>query len=280
MSKHLYFAGDAQAEALSIIVNATPGLRSHAVATFLRAAADAESAANERSERAIFCQQEEAAVQFAATAPERTLRFPKLDCFFLWPFQCVNPFNAPEPPRFPNGRFPDGNSYVVASIRNAVPAERIIERLADPKWDPAWPDPWALYRSETARLLAKDARLDVRLGAYLLKYFRKKRLFVGPQSPANTLLVELLVRLLDVAFGGRLPVAHAEIESTVAGFGARDILGACAVPIHPAVAARFSLLWYRADESYTFYDEERVTHDEYYRRMIEAATPGLAHARS
>src|SRR5665213_1039641 len=55
-----------------------------------------------------------------------TVKFPALDFNLLWPFNCPNPCDEPEPPVFPFGRFPYGDRIIIESIGKGMAPKKIL----------------------------------------------------------------------------------------------------------------------------------------------------------
>ena len=223
---------------------------------------------------AIFFRQDPYVCAFEDSLPSECLRlaFPTLDARHLWPFHCANPYNRPEPPRFPAGRFPYGNSFIVSCLKQGIDPAIIVDRYISAPWGPSWPDLEACERSENARLEAMDARVDIPMLSYIRENIHHRRLFWAPASPTNALLSELIVRMLDRAFAPAKLVSRKVLEELMHLQGAWDLFGAISVPIHPHVAQRFGLQWYDTSEPFRYFDEF-IGYREYYDRMVSENGP-------
>ena len=263
--------GGSQAHAMAIVLKRVGGVGDRFDVVYV---SDGDPAALESAplrDCAILLEQR-AAVPFPAAerlpADCRSVSFPTLDFHLLWPLEQPNPYND-------DGKFPYGNRFILSAVEQGRGKEEILEAYRDPDSPAQWPDLDKLFVSETARLGAKDAACTVKMSSYILKYFRRQRLFVAPLHPSDKLLAELMRRTLRAAFATDHSVHYAHVEETLASLGARDMLGVLEVPVHPRVARHFDLAWYDADYRYNFFDEETLSHDEYFGRMIESAQRAL-----
>lgn len=270
VSKTLLVYGNVQAEAVAVVLGLLHPISSQFRVVFLGDSADAvkpDDAALQES--VILCEQQLGKpFPYKLKKDVRRVRFPALEFGLLWPLQCANPFDAPDPPSYPFGRFPYGDSFIVNCIQRGLPAEAIALYYSPAVWPATWPNLDKLFRSESARLSALDARNDVKIGSFILKYFRKKFLFCAPKNPSNNLLAELIYRLLHACFGPDQPAERADIEEQLSTFGPGQLLGTLSVPIHPLVAKHFNLDWYQTDDYYAYFGRE-LTYDQYFSEMIK-----------
>jgi len=201
----------------------------------------------------------------------KRVRFPDLTFALLWPFNSVNPYNKPQPPEFPYGRFPNGDSFIQSCLAANVPRNDILRLYFGNEWSASWPDLDALFKKTSARLTAMDATFELGIGSYILKHFRRQRLFLTPQSPTDLLLAELITRLLAAAFPKDAEMASANAPGVIASLGSRDCLGIFAIPIHPLVARHFELTWVSPHTRYNYFDREQLTVREYCARFLDDA---------
>ena len=208
-----------------------------------------------------------------AALPENciTVQFPSLDLNVLWPFTCANPYNRPEPPDFPFGRFPYGDRVIIAAIDQGMKAADIADYYLN-GWDRFKVDLDRLLAIDTARLNARDQHCQVRMAPYIVENFSKKRLFWTVDHPTTTVLEELVEELLKAS--GRVDphLADADIASTLAlYFGARGPLGHTDVPIHPHIAEHFGLAWYDPQENVRLWDGNELSLEDYVIAMVNHA---------
>ena len=200
-----------------------------------------------------------------------TITFPSLDLNVLWPFNCANPYNKPEPPKFPFGRFPYGDRIVIGAIDKGASAEEIVKNYRE-NWNDFKMDLDRLLAIDAARLSARDEHCKVKMAPFVLENFAQRRLFWTVDHPVRSVLEELIERLLNAS--GRVDplLADADIGATLAThFGPRGPLGHTDVPIHPRVAEHFNIEWYDPNEKVRSWDGTMYSFDEYFREMIDYA---------
>lgn len=199
------------------------------------------------------------------------VRFPAADLNLLWPFNCVNPFNAPEPPTFPFGRYAYGDRIISQAIERGMNADDILDYYLN-GWDDYKIDLDRLLQLETARIKARDARCEVKIGDFVLERFRKQRLFWTVNHPTSVLLAELIERLLHASERAQPALKDAEVAQTLREkFRPEGPLGVVGVPIHPKIAEHFELEWYDPNERYHSWDGKTYSYVEYYEGMIRQA---------
>jgi len=271
--------GDAQASVIADVLNALPAVTGRATVAYVDAGAVKRDAVPRCD---ILLEQtpgEPGTPDGTPAAASVHVRFPELKLGTLWPFNCVNPFNRPDPPGFPHGRFPHGDSFLLSCLAQGVPRADALRLYAGP-WNPSWPDLDALFTGETERLTALDAQNDVPIGATILEQFRTRRLFLAPHSPSDVLLSQLITQLLARAFPGEPAIAQADVPGVFSRLGSRDCFGGFALPIHPGVARYARLTWYDPNARYTYFDREQLTARTYYERFIDDALANGAGAKA
>lgn len=196
------------------------------------------------------------------------IRFPSTDSNLFWPFNCVNPYNRPEPPVYPFGRFPYGDRVIVGAIERGMSASEILDYYLN-GWEEYKLDLDRLFELETARIKARDARCDVKIADFVLANFRKHRLFWTANHPTSLLLAELIERLLYASDKIQPVLQDANIEATLAAhFLPAGPLGVVGVPVHPRIAEHYGLEWYRPDERYRSWNGRTYSYAEYFEAMI------------
>lgn len=268
--KTVLVTGDEQARAVALVLRALPDLyEGHEILYGSTVTRDQAAACTFSYE------------QYGATLPRsvklpktcRRIVFPPLRFKLLWPMNAPNPYNRPEPPAFPLGRFPFGDQFVISCIEQGLAVDDIMRHYQAPAWNESWPNLDRLFREESAALSALDSKCEVKMGSFVLKHFRKERLFWAFLAPSNKLLTELVYRILHASFGPGLQVERPAISAALAAFSGRDMFAGIAVPVHPLVAEHFRLEWYDPRETYASFGGTPRTFSEYFREMI-------AHARS
>jgi len=145
----------------------------------------------------MICAQEGALpASFNSSSRVPIIRFPELSFGALWPLNAENPYNIPEPPKYPHGRFPYGDSFIAASVQRGTKPEEIIQFCFSQIWPESWPDLENLFRGEAKRLLDLDERNDVKIGAYIIRGVTSRRLFTNINTQSDSLLAALGVRLI------------------------------------------------------------------------------------
>ncbi|HUZ50380.1 MAG TPA: WcbI family polysaccharide biosynthesis putative acetyltransferase [Candidatus Dormibacteraeota bacterium] len=264
--------GDALAGAIAIVLDRIAGISGKYGVVHL-GAENVAASTRALAECALFLHQEPyEAGQLLTAIPAgcERIAFPSLELRYLWPFTCVNPFNRPEPPRYPNGRFPYGDSFIISCLQQHVNPDKIVEYYLSVEWDVSWPDLQSLHQTELERLDWLEARTDVKMVPYIQEYASQRRLFWGAAGPTNALLCELIIRLLDRMFASKVLITRRVLTELLYSFGDRDLFGQIAVPIHPRVAEYFSLQWYNPTAGHQHFDEI-LGYREYFERMIEAS---------
>lgn len=268
--KAIVVRGNEQAAAVADALSRMSPLKARYSIAYVGAAG---GEAPDAMDNAIYLEQVES-VQGQTPQGARCIRFPVLELKSLWPFTRPNEHNQPELPEYPAGRFPYRDVFISTCVRQQLPTEEIVRLYLASDWSPdAWPDLDALFEREREELAVRDGLCDIRMSDYVLDHFRASRLFVGPYSPTDLLLGELIRGLLGAVFPKAAWVRHADITGALPTLGDRDVLGALAIPIHKRVAEHFGLTWYDRNDVYNYFDRKQLRDVEYYRALI-AATAG------
>lgn len=196
------------------------------------------------------------------------IKFPSVDLNVLWPFNSVNPYSVSEPPVFPFGRFPYGDRVVLNCLDGGMSKEAALDYYLT-AWDQYKPDLRRLTELEVARIKARDARCDVKMGEFVLQTYKTQRPFWTVNHPTSALLSELIERIVQAA-GALDPVlSDIDVERTMETyFPLRGPLGIVNVPIHPKVAEFLELSWYDYNEPIQNFDLTRYSYEEYFRAFI------------
>lgn len=204
-------------------------------------------------------------------ADAKVIKFPSIDLSVLWPFNSVNPYSVPEPPDFPFGRFPYGDRVVLNCIDSGMGVEKTLEYYFT-AWDSYAPDLRRLFEVEAARIKARDARCDVKMGDLVLSLFGKKRMFWTVNHPTPVILTELIERLIHAAGVVNPVLSDVDVEATMqTHFGPRGPLGIVNIPVHPKVAEFYGLDWYDYNEPNQNFDLTQYTYEEYFRAFAAHA---------
>lgn len=263
--------GDAQAEAVALILRTLPAVEERYLVVYVRDDGGELTPEAAASCDLLFEQRSSKPFNPRVTIPKKAarVRFPVLELHLLWPFCCPNPFNAPEPPKFPVGRFPCADTFIINCAEQGMPAALIKRHYVPDQWPAAWPNLDRSFQMESARLSAQDAQNDVKIGSFILKYFRRARLFWAVNAPANRLLVEVVYRLMHAGFDPEDRCERELIEQAVSLYGPRELLGGVSIPVHPLVAEHFALEWYDRNERVTCPGDRDLTFDQYTAELID-----------
>jgi hypothetical protein len=196
------------------------------------------------------------------------VRFPAIDFNLLWPFNCPNPYDEPEPPIFPFGRFPYGDRIIIDAIDRQMPPEEIISYHLS-GWARYGMDLDRLFQIESARLVARDTHCDVKMSDFVLERFRKERLFWTSNHPTKALLRELIHRLRALSIAHEPLLDALDLDVTIGWFMHPEApLGIVSVPVHPNIAEHFGLEWYDADKRHQGFGGASYASIEYFEAMV------------
>lgn len=255
--------GDAQAQALGLVLDRVARQTGSFTVEYTCADTDAKKLQRALENDAIFALQ----THENSSAPKRprgvkVITFPRLELKLLWPMNAANPFDSK--------RFPYGDSFIVTAVQQGVAPDAIASIYLSGGWSESWPNLDKTFQSESVRLSTLDGKNDVKIGSFILKHFKRQRLFWTVNSPSNRLLAELAYRLLHSALGPDGVPPREEISAVVFEMGIVDLFGAYSVPVHPYVANHFGLQWRDAEESAIVFGE-KMPYQEYVSGLIESA---------
>ena len=193
------------------------------------------------------------------------LSYPLLSMHSLWPFDWPEPVrNLAEPPRFPFGRFPYGDSIGIAvakeGLRGAAAFSRYMELSAA-----KMPNNEVLFARGINAIRKREAGCHVKMADFLQSHTRQERLFYTWGHPTLIPIREMARQLLPLSASelklpreGVAPMLDALVpwES--------DIM----VPIHPLVIDRLGLAFTGPDQVYRW-QGQRWTFEEYTIHYIE-----------
>lgn len=277
--KTLIVYGDCQAEATARVLERDPVVSKRARVIYSRSY---EHPVEERQEIdrsdvarcAILCEQHDPSgfrQRDQLPADCHIVRFPALDCNLLWPFNCPNPYNEPEPPVYPFGRFPYGDRVIVAAIDQGLPPDDILDYYLN-RYEEYKIDLDHLLRLETARIRNREATCEVKMADKILERYTKERLFWAINHPTNALLEDLIEQLLYYCGPADPLLIDADPGQTLSAyFGPQGPLGAASIPIHPEVAKHFGLTWYDPKQRFRTWDGSTYSYEQYFETMIRYA---------
>lgn len=259
--------GDGQAEALGLVLDRIASQHGSFTVNYVSGTADSKTLQDALRDAAVHALQTEGseAASVKRQRNVRTITFPRLQFSLLWPLTAVNPFDAK--------RFPYGDSFLISAAKQGVDADEIARIYLSGAWSGNWPSLDKLFQTESVRLSSLDSKNDVKIGSYILKHFKRERLFWTANNPSNRLLAELAYRMLHLVLGQADVPSREEITRIVFHMGIVDLLGSYAVPVHPFVARHFNLEWRMADEGAVVFGE-RMSYEEYVRALIASAASG------
>jgi hypothetical protein len=196
----------------------------------------------------------------------KIIRFAPLDFNLFWPLNFNDPRNVSEPPDYPFGRFPYGDRVVVELMREGLAGEALWQ--AYPERSVArLPDLSRLRDIEARRLMARDASADVKVADLVLANYREVPLFWTINHPTGWLLGRVLGRLLRAA-REPLGLVNDPAPRAIELFSSFEPFGHQHQPIHPEVARRLNLAWFKPDRSYNYFDGNKLTFEQFMQRYI------------
>lgn len=198
----------------------------------------------------------------------KTILFPSLDSMLLWPFNCGNPYNVPDPPRFPNGRFVSGDRVILKEIDRDLCADDVLSYYLT-GWESYKINIKRVIDLERVRVSKRDARCDVTVGDLVLDNLSKEPLFWTIGHPRRPVLTTLMQRLLAVCSKyepsfRRVDVANLIETHPEIGQGLSDV----AVPVHPKIAEALELSWYDPNSVYQQYGGFAYSYEQYFSELI------------
>ncbi|MCK8783505.1 WcbI family polysaccharide biosynthesis putative acetyltransferase [Roseomonas sp. NAR14] len=215
------------------------------------------------------------------TLPEgaRHVRFAELSFPILWPFNCVDPRNRPDPPEFPWGVWPYGDRLALQIAKEGLRGEAAAAAYEE-RGAALIPSPERMLAIEEARGRKRDANADLSMTGYILENFRGQRLFSTYNHASNRLVWEMFRRLLAGTVQQETAVPEAEIAACERRFLDPALkwpnFDNFQMPVHPRLASAYGLAW--ADEAtlYRHYDAGRLTWREFIARYVAYPFPDPA----
>lgn len=197
--------------------------------------------------------------------------FSSLVLSALYPFYSPsNPYNETRPPEAPWGAFPYGDQAIIDMIDAGLPAAEILEIYLT-SWERYAVDLDQMLRLDRVRLAAQDRQSDIAIGDFMLDTFHRTRLFFTPYHPTPALFAEVLGKFMRVCAQVDPALAQVDIAATLAAIvrtSPRGPLGSQLVPVHPNVAAHFSLAWYDPQERFELPGRPTVSYRHFHSAMI------------
>lgn len=191
-------------------------------------------------------------------------RFPLLVMECFWPLRGHDPRLIPEPPLYPNGRYPmtdiiaaelAQSPNILTQSETARYAEYSRRSIA------AMPDPEAALLRDLYMMAARDIPCDIQVTSLAMDRLRHEKLFHQPYAPTGTLITHLAHGL-----GARLATALAidpAIMTTALDRFCAGLLGIAheQTPIHPELGRRLGLTWCSETTAYHHYKNQWTFRD-------------------
>jgi hypothetical protein len=178
------------------------------------------------------------------------VQFPRLRLTVFWPPLPADPRNRSIPVRsHPAGLYPWSDHFCEALSHETAPDDELVSRYVE-RSGAAMPDLAQLLASDLAAIEANGDAVTVAVCRFIRDNVRRERLFYMPDAPAGRLIVVLAEQLLTATLPpSELEPALRELSDLVEGF-----LGDTRrqIPVHPVVAQRLGLEWYRDDIEYGY----------------------------
>lgn len=206
------------------------------------------------------------------------IKFPYLKFESLWPsIDYRDPRNKPEPPKYPFGRFPQGDKLVTDMIRKNIPRHIIFEEYKKINIL-EHVDITIFHQSEMTKIRTIDDKCDIKIYNYISDNFRNERLFYMFAHPVPKALKKILLDILGLAGfldnGKRNKVGTNDANEKSLRTAVETCFNIPAnysniqVPIHPQICKYFNLSWAHAKSKYHYYDFGELTFWEYMKLYV------------
>jgi hypothetical protein len=209
-------------------------------------------------------------------ASARHVRFAELSFPILWPFNCVDPRNRYDPPKFPWGAWPYGDRIALQVAKEGLRGPAAVAAYVE-RGSRVIPNPERMLDMETARSRKRDANVDLSMTNYVLQHFRQKRLFATYNHASNALIWEMFEQLMGNTVLPDLAVGAEEFARCRAAFMAPDLVfpnfDNFQMPIHPGVVSGYDLEWVNETTVYRYFDEGRFNFADFMTKYIEYPFP-------
>lgn len=174
----------------------------------------------------------------------RRLRFPELSFPLLWPLNCLDPRNVPDPPTH-WGQFPYGDRLALQLMSQGLYGAAGLAAWVE-RGPTTIPDLNRLLELELARARRRATDVDIEPMDYILDHWRTARLFATINHPSNAILWSLCMQLIEGSLAA-LAVPERETSAARERFmnpspGAVD-MDWFQMVVHPVVAETFGLQW-------------------------------------
>lgn len=194
-----------------------------------------------------------------------TLRYPAVGMNAFWPFRVKDRRNRSEP-KYPWGRYPQGDRVALEIAGLGLPASRAFARYMDLS-SRKMPDLGNLLAWDRATHARRDAACDVGMGDFVFAALRHTYQFWTHGHLATSVISELLLRLLERSrevLGDACEAARMELEALAVRFPGQ---GEMQLPLHPLAIERLGLTFVNESTRYRWFDNE-WTFEEYMTRYL------------
>lgn len=198
----------------------------------------------------------------------RRVRFPSLNLLSLWPFSCHDHRNTTVSRESPFGRYPYGDRIALQVWREGYRGREAVTRYLEASTR-AMVDVIRLLDLELARGAMIEVECDVNVIDHIKDNFRSSRLFNTQNHPSRQMIFQMLKMILQdaalkgvAADGDRIGAYERFFFSEANMWRPFENYQQ---PVHPEVARRLGLEWWREDLLY-FVDPlgRAVTHDQFF----------------
>lgn len=178
----------------------------------------------------------------------RVIRFPAIWLRAIWPNHLWDPlYNDP----VAMAEFPYSDSILIELSKGDLQSGALVD-VYEEKTSRVVPRLAKQLERETQLIVARDLRVDVPMGGYILSNFKRHRLFFSYNHPTRMVMRELLQRLITATW----PQESKE-GSELAGAAARnehlkrtDTLHMYDYPVASSIASSLGLQWWSEDDEY------------------------------
>lgn len=174
----------------------------------------------------------------------------------LWPFLTIDPRARPEPGRYADARYPQGDR-IAMQFANANIPDDVVWLMYEAAAEQEPVDLDAALDEELRHMIRDEAAADIRMADYIRAHLGTSRLFLTPYLPNVPLIREIAARLLDIPplrDVVRGDVLREELDALLEGFVPWDV----ELPVHPRVARHFGLNWWTPEMTYRWFNNYRT----------------------
>ncbi len=178
----------------------------------------------------------------------------------LWPFLATDPRARPEPGRYGDARYPQGDrlAYPLASVSLS---DDVVYLMYEMAVEQETLDLDAQFAKEVRHMRREEATADIKLAQYIQDNLARERLFLTPYLPNTPLIRDIAWQMLnrpELHVIAKPETVAAELDALLEGFVPWDV----ELPVHARVARHFGLEWWRPELRYRWFNNYR-TYREY-----------------